>query len=142
MEPLSERTSSMGVIAEVALVRNLSADDSSVEVFMPQFVLKKRLPKLVQRRAFLLPAQIPKLHASPLPLQKTRTHAKRFGVSERLSVAIAMAWLAPFELADTGGGASLIASCGDPPGKMGQRFVASSSRPTNLRASDQILKAA
>ncbi|WP_424376450.1 hypothetical protein [Methylocystis silviterrae] len=65
MQPLSERPPVVCILLEVPLVGNLIANDRSVEILVPEFVLKKRLPELIQSRPLLLAAQFGKGHEAP-----------------------------------------------------------------------------
>jgi hypothetical protein len=56
IEPLSKGPSAMSIFCEIAIVWSLVANHRSVEVFIPKVVLKKRLSKLVESCAFLLPS--------------------------------------------------------------------------------------
>ncbi|WP_245257081.1 hypothetical protein [Methylocystis rosea] len=65
MQPLSERPPVVRIFSEVPLVGNLIANDRSVEILVPEFVLKQRLPELIQGRPLLLAAQFRKGHGAP-----------------------------------------------------------------------------
>ncbi|MGJ0558574.1 hypothetical protein [Methylocystis sp.] len=65
MQPLSERPPVVRIFLEVPFVGSLIANDRSVEILVPEIVLKKRLPELIQSRPLLLAAQFGKGHGAP-----------------------------------------------------------------------------